>query len=400
MRLRSFEPFWLVKNGLLHTYPSLRDLQLETDIVIVGGGITGALISYSLIQAGYNCIMIDKRDIGQGSTSATTSMLQYEIDVPLIQLGELIGKDKAAMCYRAGVQAIADIEKLISDEQIDCGFERKQSLYIAHNARAAKWLKRECEARSAIGIAVQWLSADEILTRYTLKSYGGILSDEAASLDAYKFAHELIDRSHSKGLKVYDQTVIDKIDCKGSGATLYLHDNSMISCSHIVFCNGFEAVNMLKEKTAKVFTTFACVSEDGINTNRALQNVLVWDTSDPYFYMRTTDDGRLLLGGEDTNGNRDVDLKRKDAKAKRLISHLKDISPDIDFVEDFCWAGKFGSTKDGLPYIGSTQEYPHCFFVLGFGGNGICFSVQGMRLILDLLKGNVHPLLECYRFGR
>jgi glycine/D-amino acid oxidase-like deaminating enzyme len=400
MRLRSFEPFWLVKNGLLHTYPSLRNQQLDADIVVVGGGITGALVSHSLLQAGYSCIMIDKGDIGQGSTSATTAMLQYEIDVPLIELGEQIGKDKAAMCYRAGIQAIADIEKLISNEQIDCGFERKQSLYIAHNARSAKWLQKECAERRHIGIAVEWLSADEVSTRYALKSYGGILSETAASLDAYRFTHELIARNHSKGQRVYDQTVIEKIDCSASGATLYLHDNSSISCKHIMFCNGFEAVSMLKEKTADIFTTFACVSEEGINTNLALQNVLVWDTGNPYFYMRTTDDGRLLLGGEDTDGNKDVDLKRKDTKAKKLIAHLKDISPDIDFVEDFAWAGKFGTTKDGLPYIGSTAQYPGCFFVLGFGGNGITFSVQGMKLIHEMLNDRSHPLLDCYRFGR
>ena len=82
MRLRTFESFWLLKNGLLYSYPSLQE-NIESEIVVVGGGITGALTSHALMEKGYKVLLIDKRDIAQGSSSATTSMLQYEIDVPI-----------------------------------------------------------------------------------------------------------------------------------------------------------------------------------------------------------------------------------------------------------------------------------------------------------------------------
>ena len=139
MRLRTFESFWLIKNGLLCSYPSLKE-NLETEIAIIGGGITGALIAYALLEEGYKVVLLDKRDIGQGSTSATTSMLQYEIDVPMYELAEMIGEDGAAACYKAGIDAINDLEKIIKKEKIDCGFEKKRSLYLAHNKKAAKWL--------------------------------------------------------------------------------------------------------------------------------------------------------------------------------------------------------------------------------------------------------------------
>jgi glycine/D-amino acid oxidase-like deaminating enzyme len=168
----------------------------------------------------------------------------------------------------------------------------------------------------------------------------------------------------------------------------------------VIFCNGFEAVAMLKQKTADIFTTFACVSEPNPELNTNLTDTLVWDTGTPYFYMRTTDDGRLLLGGEDTSGNKTIDLNRKDRKATKLIERFHQLSPGANFVEDFTWAGKFGSTKDGLPYIGATKQFPNSYFVLGFGGNGITFSVQGMELILKLLKGEDDIRLECYQFDR
>src|SRR5690554_6570644 len=85
MDLKSNEPFWLIKNGAIRSYPSLRN-NLECDVLIVGGGITGSLIAHQCIKDGYNTILIDKREIANGSSSATTSMLQYEIDTPLYEL--------------------------------------------------------------------------------------------------------------------------------------------------------------------------------------------------------------------------------------------------------------------------------------------------------------------------
>ena len=141
MRLRTFESFWLLKNGLLYTYPMLQK-NIVTEIVVVGGGITGALISHALMQHGYKVTLIDRRDIGQGSTSATTSMLQYEIDEKLIDLAEKIGEQAAVDCYKAGITAIKDLQKLVKDTGSDCGFKMKKSVYAAHNKKAATVLKK------------------------------------------------------------------------------------------------------------------------------------------------------------------------------------------------------------------------------------------------------------------
>jgi glycine/D-amino acid oxidase-like deaminating enzyme len=98
------------------------------------------------------------------------------------------------------------------------------------------------------------------------------------------------------------------------------------------------------------------VSERGIKLPAAIKNTLVWDTGNPYLYMRTTDDGRLLLGGEDS-ANRLYFLNRtRKIKSKRLQAKLKRLMPGIEFLEDFSWGGTFGSTKDSLPYIGLSPE--------------------------------------------
>ena len=85
MELRSPEAFWLLKNGILNSYPSLQE-NIKCDIAVIGAGITGALISHSLTKTGYNTVVLDKRDVANGSTAATTSLLQYEIDTAMVDL--------------------------------------------------------------------------------------------------------------------------------------------------------------------------------------------------------------------------------------------------------------------------------------------------------------------------
>ncbi len=401
MRLRTYESFWLVTNGILYSYPSLHGHHETCDVVVIGGGITGALISHALMEKGYSVVLLDKRDIANGSTSATTSMLQYEIDVPLYQLAEMIGEEEAALCYKAGIEAIQRLSALIGKLRLDCGFERKESLYIAREKKQLAWLRQEFEIRKKHDLGVKWLDAKEIKEEYGLACYGGILSEVAASVDAYSLAHELIAFNVSRGMKVYDQTLIKETKDDDGVCLIVTESGSTVRCRKIVYCNGFEATEMLKEKTADLFYTYACVSEQGIAIPEKLKKTLVWDTGSPYLYMRSTDDGRFLVGGEDAlTSHTFFQNKIKERKSQKLQKMLAKAMPGVSFIEDFSWAGIFGTTKDGLPYIGESPEFPGALFVLGFGGNGITFSVQGMQIITDLLEGKQNELAHWYRFGR
>src|SRR5690554_3346775 len=400
MNLRSPESFWLLKNGILHSYPSLQE-NIECDIAVIGSGITGALISHTLHNAGFRTVVIDKRDVATGSSSATTSMLQYEIDVPMHKLAEMIGEQGAIECYRAGIQSISTLESLVKKEHIDTGFERKTSLQVAHSRKAIDDLKKEYLYREKHGFHVEWLTPEEIKSRYHMTSHPGILSAEGASIDAFKTAHELIKKNHDSGMRVFDHTSVEKFSYGVDGVEMITEEGFTISCKKIIYCSGFETLKMFKQKYADVISTFACVSEEDFNLYPLLKDVLICDTAEPYIYMRTTDDKRLLVGGEDIphkyNG---ISEKIKSKKTARLNRKIEDLFPTLRFTEDYSWAGAFGVTKDGLPYIGEHPDFPNAIFVLGLGGNGINFSVQGMDLVLKILAGETDPLLHYYRFDR
>ncbi|PQA97088.1 FAD-dependent oxidoreductase [Chryseobacterium shigense] len=401
MDLKSNEPFWLIKNGIIESYPSLKSNE-ECDVLIIGGGITGSLITQQMIKDGYKTILIDKREVCNGSTSATTSMLQYEIDVPLYELIEKIGEKGAVESYKACSDAIDTLEMLSKLIRSDAGFKRKKSLYFASKKKDVKWLKEEYKARKKAGFNVKWLEAEQIVDQFGFENtYGGILSKQGASIDAFKFAHELFTHNVKKGLKIFDKTEMKKVEYHKGFNLVTVDSGHQIKTKKIIYCIGYESKNLIKEDFVDLKSTFAVVSEIDDDKFKNISSTLVWNTDEPYIYMRTTDDGRLLIGGGDEDFN---DAQKRDAlldkKEKEILKNLKKIKPDYQFYKDFVWAGTFGETKDGLPYIGEHKKFKNSYFVLGFGGNGITFSVTGMEMTSQFMKNKKHLLSEYFKFGR
>lgn len=400
MKIRSKESYLLLKNGLIRSYPSLQQ-HISCDVLVVGGGITGALIAYQLCKDGYNVVVIDARDIATGSTAATTSMLQYELDIPLHKLMGIAGEQVAIDTYREGVAAIGRLERIIRQNRISCGFRRRKSLYVAHSRQAEKGLYREYVFRKECDMDVKWLTSDQLMTRYGIKGYGAILSASAAGMDAYRFTHALFSLCVKKfGLRIFDHTALQNVTYGKRSQQVLTDEKKMIRTRHIVYTTGYESQEMLKEKVVDLNSTYALISEP-LTGQHHLSNLLVWDTQDPYLYLRITSDGRLLAGGADeafeNPVKRDALIEKKKAF---LVKKLGKLIPHLHFTVDHTWAGTFGTTKDAMPYIGAHPSFPGSFFVLGFGGNGITFSIMGMQMISHALKKKPDKFLEYFRFGR
>ncbi|SFI78120.1 NAD(P)/FAD-dependent oxidoreductase [Myroides guanonis] len=401
MDLKSNEPFWLVKNGIINSYPSLRE-HINCDVLVVGGGITGSLIAHQCMEDGFNTVLIDKREIANGSSSATTSMLQYEIDTPLYKLIDMIGEKGAIASYKACSKSIDQLQDICKQIKSKAGFKKKESLYFAALKKDVSQLKEEFEARKKAGFEVKWMEADEIEKKFQLKNtQGGILSKQGASVDAFMMVHEILEFNVRRGLKVFDRTELVEVTNTSRSSEVTTSIGSKIKANKIVYCVGYESTTMIKEKFVDLISTYAIVSEVNPTLSKEFNDILIWNTADPYIYIRTTDDGRFLIGGEDEEfrnpEKRDELIGQKEKKLQKTFEKL---IPNIPFYLDFAWAGTFGETKDGLPYIGSHKDFKNSYFVLGFGGNGITFSVTGMEMVSNWLTGKKHPLNEWFKFGR
>ncbi len=401
MDLRSNEPFWLQKNGIVNSYPTLKESS-ECDVLIVGGGITGSLLAHQMVKDGYSTVLIDKREVVHGSSSVTTSLIQYEVDVPLYKLSRQIGKKAALASYSACANAIETLEGLCKAIHSKAGFRKKKSLYFAADNKAISGLKQEFEAREKAGFKVKWLDSSTIEKRFSLReTCGGILSSEAASVDAYLLAHELLIYNTKRGLRVFDRTELQSVKYFKNHVVASCTRDIKIKARRIIYCIGYEAKDLIKEPFVSLKSTYAMASEIDREHLKPLSTTVFWNTADPYLYFRTTTDGRLIIGGADEEFSdpqkRDSKLDQKEAELKSQLSKLW---PEYKFYTDFVWAGTFGETVDGLPYIGAHKEFPHSYFVLGFGGNGITFSVAGMEMASYFMKNKDHELSPYFKFGR
>ncbi|MDQ3015778.1 MAG: FAD-binding oxidoreductase [Bacteroidota bacterium] len=398
--LRSGVPYWLIKNGLPYSYPKLRQ-SIKTDVVILGGGISGALCSWYLTHAGIENVVIDARSIGLGSTSASTGLLQYEIDTPLVRLAEITGRTNAVRAYLLGVDAIDQLADIASQVGYK-DFIRKPSLYYAALKTDIDFLKSEFAIRDQSGIEVEFLSGNDIQKDYGFKSEGAILSSQAAQVDPYGFTHAILQHVIDKGTTVYDRSPVDNIQEKRDGVNLKTKQGVMIRAKKIVYANGYEVSKMLSKKIVSLHSTYASISENP-DTSPVYwkDNALMWSTASPYLYLRTTTDGRLIIGGRDENffnpDKRDAHLKKKN---EQLVKDFSKLFPHLSFLPEYSWAGTFGSTADGLPFIGAIREKPNSFFSLGFGGNGITFGLIGARMVTDMVLGKKNPDQKLFAFDR
>src|SRR5687768_3749755 len=99
MKLRTGVPYWRVIAPDAPLYATAFG-DLSCEVAIVGGGITGALLSHLFVRHGIDTVLLDKRQPGEGSTVASTGLLQYEVDTPLSALIRKVGKDRAVHSYR------------------------------------------------------------------------------------------------------------------------------------------------------------------------------------------------------------------------------------------------------------------------------------------------------------
>jgi len=400
MDLKSGRPFWPIKNGSLGTYFPLNQ-DVDCEVAIVGAGITGALVAYYLTKEGIRTVIVDRREVGTGSTSATTGLLQYEVDTPLFELMGMVGEKKAVRSYQLCLEAIYGIQQLVHELGDACDFERKQSLYLASCSDDVEILQKEYSVRTRNGIKVELLGREAIRESFQLDYPAALLSFDAGQIDAYRLTHRLLQSACNSGLQVYDQTEITNYSSGKLGAELITKQKNRIKARRMVFANGYEIPVGLRKDIVQLKSTYALVSTPCERLPEKLTKYLTWETARPYFYMRTTQEGRILIGGEDDNF---VSPQRRDArvgkKSKKLVKRFQAMFPEVGFNVDYSWAGTFGETKDGLAYIGETNKCPNSYFALGYGGNGITYSLIAAEIIPDLYTGRPNPNAEVFDFDR
>lgn len=401
MDLKSGYPFWAIRNGLMHAFPRLQD-DLRCEVVVIGGGISGALIADELARHGHEVVVIEQRDAGWGSTAASTALLQYEIDTHLLDLCRQYGEADGALAYRACAQAIDDLGEVARDLR-DVDFRRAASLYYASKPGHLPVLREEAALRRRHGLRLQWLEAEALAADYGLRAPGAMLSACAASVDPYRMSLRLLARLQRNGSQVFDRSRIASLRATQRSVELRSEDGVRVRADHAVIAAGYAGQRWLDQRLARNRSSYAFVTDPLPQAQlQALRETMVWESARPYLYLRSTGDGRLVVGGCDDA----IDLparrdRRVESKARELVAQVARRFPRLDLKPAFAWAGTFAETADGLPWFGPHRQYgPRVQFAMAYGGNGITYSMIGAGLLRARIERRAHPLARLFSFAR
>lgn len=401
MDLKSGYPFWSVKNGLMGAYPVL-DRDIACDVAVIGGGITAALVTDELVRHGHDVVVLERRDIGWGSSAASTALLQYEIDTHLVDLAKRYGERRAVAAYRACEKAIDDLRGLARDVR-DVDFRMQSSLYVASSRWHRRALHEEHALRARHGFQVEFLEHGALAERFDVDAPCAILSATAAVVDPYRLAHRLFARSARAGARVFDRTEVASMQATRRGARLDSTGGAVVRAAHVVVAAGYESQRWLDQDVASNHSSYAFISDPLTPAELGwMSDTMVWESARPYLYARSTGDGRVLVGGCDDR----VDIAAKrDArvggKLRKLHKQARKLLPWLELEPAFGWAGTFAETGDGLPFFGAHRQHgPRVLFAMAYGGNGISYSMIGAGLLRALVERRSHPLKGFFGFDR
>ena len=209
--------------------------------------------------------MVDRRQIAHGSTSASTGLLQYEIDTPLVDLIAKLGRERAIAAYRASVEALEAFEALVTDLDDRCGLTPRPSLYLASQERDVEQFRAECEVRRSMQIDVTLLSRQMLMETFTFSRPAALWSARAFDVDPYRLSLQSILRSVQRGLEVYTPTEIVRCQPVESGMTLHTAHGPRLHAKKVVFATGYETKEFLPPDLCQLASTYALASQPSAN---------------------------------------------------------------------------------------------------------------------------------------
>jgi glycine/D-amino acid oxidase-like deaminating enzyme len=370
------------------------------DVLIVGGGITGALVAQHLAGKGRDIVLIDRERPGLGSTAASTAMLQWEIDTSLTELTELYGFEVASDVYRRSFRAVAGLRDLVASLDVPCAFRQRTTLYVAAGDVGGAELRQEHALRQRAGLPGHLLGHAELLDHVGLDREAAILSPGSADADPLCLAQGLLQLARQAGVRVLAGDAVS-FDHGPRSVAVGLDGGRTVEARHVVLATGYVMPEFVPAERHSVVSSWAVSTVRQAEGSLWRDESLIWEASESYNYLRTSSDGRIIIGGEDDDV---TDASKRDsliaAKTACLQDRLRRLWPRADTTISNAWAGFFGETDDGLPLIGRIPGHPRILGAYGYGGNGITFSFLASRILSRLIDGHSQSWFDNFAIDR
>jgi glycine/D-amino acid oxidase-like deaminating enzyme/nitrite reductase/ring-hydroxylating ferredoxin subunit len=358
---------------------------IECDVLVVGGGITGLTAAYLLKKAGNRVCVLERGRLAHGDTGCTTAHVTCVTDLRLTAMAKLFGRESARLVWQAGLAATSTIEQIARGEKIDCEFRRVPGFLHAaleEDRDETKEFKADARLAEELGFATTFVEEVPVISK------PGMRVANQALFEPLKYLAGVAKTVDGGGSAIYEESEAKEFIDEPLGVKV---NGKEVRCGYLVIAThvplmgktGLASATYLQTKIYP-YSTYAIGAKI---PSGAIPEASYWDTADPYFYLRIDrkdDHDYAIFGGLDHKTGQKQDLKQRFAHLLRLL--LK-IVPKARV--DCHWSGQVIETNDGLPYIGETAKSQ--FVATGFGGNGMTFGTLSAMMACDKVLGRENP---------
>jgi glycine/D-amino acid oxidase-like deaminating enzyme/nitrite reductase/ring-hydroxylating ferredoxin subunit len=371
--------------------PPLAD-HVATDVCVIGAGIAGLSVAYTLVKAGRRVVVLDLDQIGSGESGRTTAHLANEIDDRYATLEKAVGEKNARLAAESHTAAINRIEEIVRLERIDCDFARLDGYLFLGGDDTPELLDEELAAAHRAGLTDATRVARVPATGWD--SGPALRFPEQGRFHVLKYLNGLARAIETAGGRIHGSSKVEKIE-GGTPAMVTTADGKTVAADEVVVCTNSPISDLVvthaKQAPYRTFVVAFRVPKGSV------PDALYWDTPDPYHYVRLQplDAGSdaLIVGGEDHKTAHEDD-------AGDRFEALESWSRKRFHVEGrpiAQWSGQVMEPNDYLAFIGKNPDgAEHVWLATGDSGMGMTHGTIAGILLGALLTGKEHPWARLY----
>jgi glycine/D-amino acid oxidase-like deaminating enzyme/nitrite reductase/ring-hydroxylating ferredoxin subunit len=380
--------FWMDSTSIISC--GTADKNIQTEVLIIGGGIAGLTTAYKLLNNGKKVVVVEDGFIGSGETGRTTAHLATAIDDRYYFLEDTFGEAATKLIAESHVAAINEIEKNVATLNIDCSFKRVNGYLFLHETDKEDTLFKEYQATQKAGLSTYLLNETPSLANG--KNQRNLVFSNQAQFHVMAYLQGLVKGIMALGGTIYTQAHAEDITTQGAKVNGYT-----FSAEHIVVATNSPINDTFTMHTKQhAYRTYVI---GGKVRKGILPHCLWWDTGDqeskwvsqPYHYVRLEqfDDqyDLLIVGGEDhKTGQADEEDISQSARYDRLEAWARNHFPMLDDIT-YRWSGQVLEPVDSLGFMGKNPGDDNIYIITGDSGNGMTHATIGAMIISDSILG-------------
>jgi len=368
---------------------------IDVDICVIGGGLTGISSAINLSKKGYSVILCEARKIGWGASGRNGGQLGIGMRKDQFTIEKKLGLRHAKELWSLGLEAVEDVKNLIKENEIDCHlvngvmstacFEKDIDEYKFEIEHMAKNYDFE---------GYKFFNKEKIREEINSKMYlAGLLNSGSYHLNPLKLTLGLAKVAQKNKVKIFENTPIEKIREEGDRVQVMSKKGLIRANQVVVACNGYLDSILGSKKNKFMPINNYVVATEPLGEKRAREliknNYAVCDTRFIIDYYRFSEDWRMIFGGGETFTSNFV-KNATSFVSKRMIK----VFPQLQNVKiDYSWGGTLAITVNRLPHFGTLMNNK-VSYAFGYSGHGLALSVLAGKLIAE----NIHGHHERFKF--